>query len=188
MQAHQELDTSGEARYEWERARDAAMCHAKRLEKLGLHKQLVNRILEPYSWITVIISATDYSNFFKLRCATNAQPEMQQIANMMRDLYMGTVPKLLYLYQWHLPFVPNNEICDIGTARDLSVARCARVSYLTHDGQHSPEKDLTLAKRLQESGHWSPFEHQATPALRDCAGNFTGWKQYRHYREGAPNA
>jgi thymidylate synthase ThyX len=179
MQADQEIADMASARRIWEGARDAAVAHARQLDALGMHKQLVNRVLEPYSWITVIISATDYSNFFKLRCNSEAQPEMQWIAGMMRDAYYGATP-ILITDGWHLPFVREAEKENLETALHLSVARCARVSLLTHDGKHDPSKDLNLAKRLQESGHWSPFEHQATPTLRDYAGNFTGWKQNRH--------
>src|SRR5680860_1478525 len=179
MQAKEELSHEEQqlAISAWIHGRDAAISESKRL-------------LEPWMWITVIISATEWDNFFRLRCHVDAQPEIQKIAGMMRDLYMGIVPKLLHPGQWHLTFVPNYEICDIATARDLSAARCARVSYLTHDGQHDPEKDLKLAKRLHESGHMSPFEHQATPvndARAIPAGNFDGWHQYRH-RLGTPDA
>jgi thymidylate synthase ThyX len=177
------------AKAAWLVARNCAVTHARRLASIGAHKQTVNRLLLPWKWITVVITATEWDNFFKLRCAPDAQPEMHQIANMMRDAYVHPIdPPRKITDGWHLPFIMESEEGDIATALSLSVARCARVSYLTHDAKHDPEKDLLLAKRLQESGHWSPFEHQATPTLRDCAGNFTGWRQYRHYREGAPNA
>jgi hypothetical protein len=181
MQAHEAIEDIEGAIEWWLRGRDMIYEWTKeKASRFNLHKQLINRPLEAWMFITVIISTTDYSNFFKLRCNDESQPEMQRIAGMMRAAYECTMPKLLYPGQWHLPFVREAEKENIETAISLSVARCARVSYLTHDGKHDPAKDLLLAKRLQESGHWSPFEHQATPTLRDCAGNFTGWKQNRH--------
>jgi hypothetical protein len=78
--------------------------------------------------------------------------------------------------------------------RKISVGRCARVSYLTHDGKRDQQADIDLHDRLLTSGHWSPFEHVAEalavppvnpgpeylPAHPGCSGNFrTGWRQYR---------
>jgi hypothetical protein len=64
------------------------------------------------------------------------------------------------------------------------VARCARVSYITHEGKRYISKDLELYERLMSggaNGHWSPTEHVATPLAdpRETSGNLRGWKQYR---------
>ena len=57
----------------------------------------------------------------------------------------------------------------------LCAARCARVSYETSATQRSRADDVALAKRLATSGHWSPFEHIATPMLRgEYSANFFG--------------
>jgi len=189
MQAKEEL--TGEDRIDaectWLMARDAAVEYAQELVKAHTHKQIVNRLLEPWMWITVIITATDYANFFALRCHPDAQPEIQRIADIMRIAYGLSGPALVDHGEWHLPYVTDEEInCGSWASsalKDLSVARCARVSYLTHDGEHNPEKDLTLAERLRTSGHWSPFEHQAKPALGEIMvgrpSNLKGWTQYR---------
>lgn len=188
MQAKEELSAKqiSMAQAEWIEARDCALLHARRLANLGAHKQIVNRILEPWMWITVIITATEWENFFNLRCHIDAQPEIQKIAYMMRDLYETSIPQSLGKFEWHLPFVEVDEMGDYRKSLALSVARCARVSYLTHDGQHDPEKDLQLAQRLNAAKHLSPFEHQATPIRLDRAtpaGNFVGWHQHRHSRQ-----
>lgn len=183
MQAEIELDSEaqGLALKVWLKARDEMLLASEHLAKLGVHKQICNRLMEPWMWITVIVTATEYENFFHLRCHPDAQPEIQKIANMMRDLYRTNSPRLLKTGMWHTPYIQPNEELSHLQELDVSVARCARVSYLTHDGKREIEADLKLFDRLQSSGHWSPFEHvaRATPVVQ--SGNFSGWKQYRKY-------
>lgn len=198
MQAGGELEGEQLAavKAEWLAARDRALASAEVLSGLELHKQIVNRILEPWMFITVLVTATEWDNFFGLRCHPAAQPEIRRAAEMMRDAMAASTPVGRDV---HLPFVRENDLdwCKGGDGdaaayrrlRLLSVARCARVSYLTHDGVHSPAADLDLAERLSTSGHWSPFEHVAEamttdPLLRSpgeytACGNFRGWKQFR---------
>ncbi len=185
MQAREELSTNDkrEAEIQWLQARNEAVRRVRFLVKVGAHKQIVNRIIEPWMWITTIISATDYENFFNLRCHADAQPEIQKIAYMMRDLYRENTPALREAGEWHLPYITDEDRLKYGPGDllRLSVARCARVSYLTHDGEHDPGKDLGLYQYLWDSGHWSPFEHQAMPGRSgERSGNFTGWAQHRH--------
>jgi thymidylate synthase ThyX len=175
------------AKAEWHAALADALQHAERLAEkdIDLHKQLVNRLLEPFAWITVIITATDWANFFTQRAHEDAQPEIKHIAEMMLAAYRASTPVPIAMSGWHLPLVQDDEralpaelLCKI------SVARCARVSYLTHDGKRDRDKDLELYERLVgggANGHWSPFEHVATPAADAAArsANFTGWEQFR---------
>jgi hypothetical protein len=195
MQAKEELDPilAGAAKVEWLRARDAAVDSVRYMQQVGLHKQISNRLLEPWMWITVLVSATNFSNFFALRCHPDAQPEIRVIAEMMRDLYFKSQPKMLAYLHWHLPLLDDKaELLEAGvTLQDLikiSVGRCARVSYLTHDGKRNPQADIDLHDRLATSGHWSPFEHVAWAAQptsrfgevrRVRSGNFEGFEQYR---------
>lgn len=77
---------------------------------------------------------------------------------------------------------PGDEVLDRTQLRLVSVARCARVSYLTHDGVRDVQADLKLAETLRTNGHFSPWEHVA----HSCDGrwgNFKGWKQLRYYVE-----
>jgi len=175
------------ARSEWLRALADALAHAERLAdaEIDLHKQLVNRLLEPFAWITVIVTATEWANFFTQRCHADAQPEIKHLAEAMLGAYAASRPVDVARGRWHLPLIQDDErdlpddlLCK------LSVARCARVSYLTHDGRRDHEKDLELYERLLgggANGHWSPFEHVATPALgaSDRSANFVGWEQFR---------
>jgi len=55
-------------KWEWLRARDHAISKAKELNNTGVTKQLCNRLLEPFMWHTVIVTATEWENFFALRC------------------------------------------------------------------------------------------------------------------------
>lgn len=155
------------------------------LEKLGLHKQIANRYLEPWFNITVVVSATNWSNFYHLRNHEKAQPEFRALAESMLEAHNASVPRLLTDGDWHLPFVEESEHEELGTYKAIrvSVARCARVSYLNHEGRRSTYKeDLALFNRLlaDEPKHASPAEHQAAPASADTvSGNFTGWVQFR---------
>ena len=191
MQANEALTPVEQAvaTIEWLQARNHAVDQAERLRTLGVHKQITNRLLEPFLWHTVICSATEWDNFFALRCHPDAQPEIRTIAVMMRDLYLDTFPTPLQNGEWHLPYVLPDER-EQWTKDDparaqlalISSARCARVSYLTHDGRRDIDADLALAKRLEASGHMSPFEHPALAVdSTERFGNFKGWKQFRKF-------
>ncbi len=155
--------------------------------KTPLHKQIANRLLEPFMWHTIIVTATDWSNFFALRANPQAQPEIQKAAYMMKAAYAEHEPSLLRDREWHLPLIQPDEYdnIELDELKKISVGRCARVSYLTHDGVRDPEKDIQLHDSLMKSGHMSPFEHVARPmtdeefANSHYSGNFRGWHQYR---------
>lgn len=177
------------AEFVWLKARDAAVEQAEAMVALGVAKQYGNRILEPYSWTKVIVTSTDWGNFFALRCHEAAQPEIHALADKMYDAYYSTNPEKRESGQWHLPFIGEmdgieNPFEPMEFFIKRSVARCARVSYLNHDGTSSTaEQDLQLYDRLVGSApiHASPAEHQAM-AVGDPnvkSGNFRGWIQYR---------
>lgn len=186
MQAKEELDAEGKAQAKtwWAMAQDKAIEYVRILANLKLHKQITNRLLEPFMNITVICTATDWSNFFALRCHEDAQPEIRELAfHMLRDYY-NNIPRPIRSGEWHMPYIrEEDEALPLDTKKKLSVARCARVSYLTHDGKRDIDKDLELYDRLLESGHMSPFEHVATPMStlvgHAYSGNFRGWIQFR---------
>ena len=209
MQADEEInEISRQAAVSlWLEARDRIVSRAKDLHRLGVHKQTVNRLLEPFLWQTVVVSATDWSNFYALRANSDAQPEIRTIAEMMKELQAAHQPTLLEKGEWHLPFIQPEERDGVfeksETARQVSSARCARVSYLTHDGKRDIQADVSLYERLVSGGHMSPLEHVATPAFEEIdqirisdsygfeagsvryessfAGNFRGWKQLRKF-------
>jgi len=176
-----------EAKRIWLSARDAAIEHARKLMELKVHKQELNRVLEPFLWHTVIVTATEWDNFFTLRCASNAQPEIRAAALKMREAIAASKPVPVTYDAWHLPLVQDDErSLPIETQKKISAARCARVSYLTHEGTREIEKDLELHDRLKTDRHLSPFEHVATPAHDvEFHANFRGWRQMRHEIEAA---
>lgn len=157
------------------------------LDVLGVHKQLINRLLEPWLFTTVIVSGTDWSGFFLQRCHKDAQPEFQHVATLLRDAIENSSPRLLRSGEWHLPLMRPDEVdMDPLVARRVSAARCARVSYLTHEGVRDVNADLDLFDRLVcrasslEPGHWSPLEHVAqSQGIRRRSGCFLGWTQLR---------
>lgn len=188
MQAGAELsdDARTEAVMQWLYARDKAVERARILAELGVHKQVVNRVIEPWMWITVIISATELDNFFGLRRHKDAEPHFHELADKMWAVREDSMPRVLSASEWHLPLIHWDDVVDRALSlTDLikvSVGRCARVSYLTHDGRRAPEEDIALHDRLivQEPLHASPAEHVAQALAEPLrAGNFIGWRQYR---------
>jgi thymidylate synthase ThyX len=165
----------------WLDARDAAVRYVKQFADQHVHKQVANRILEPFMWHTVIVTATEWDNFFELRCSQNAQPEIRVAAERMRAAYVDGSPKTIGIGEWHLPLLQEDErALQLDVQKKLSVARCARVSYLTHDGKRDVDADLELFSRLKSDRHLSPFEHVATPSGdMDFHANFRGWVQMR---------
>lgn len=197
----------------WREAADNACKTAEMMEKLGIHKQHVNRILEPFQFIRVIVTATEWCNFFILRLAPDAQPEMQELAGAIYDemdhyrdknvgilefnapskhctsifdpTSSGNVPTVV-----SLPYIVDDDIKEIGkedykTLMKISAARCARVSYNNHDGSKpNIDKDLALYEHLYAGRHMSPMEHTC---IRDKDykkhANLTGWESLRYLVE-----
>lgn len=151
-------------------------------EKLGMHKEVVNRLIEPWLMVDVIVTATEWSNFISLRLNEAAQPEIRYVAEKINNLLQNQKPNLLHSGDWHLPFIMENEAAlDLEIKKKVSAARCARVSYSLFDGKTSDvESDLRLCEKLSSSGHWSPFEHVAKALdKKKREGNLIGWKQFR---------
>lgn len=153
------------------RAIEAATLQSKK----GLSKQICNRYLEPFMWHTVIVTGTEWENFFALRAHDQAEIHIQELAHKMLEEYNKSIPNQLKAGDWHMPFGDKIEASRI-TASNLgdnspdsvtkaririATARCARVSYLNFEGNDDLGADIRLHQRLLESGHMSPFEHCA---------------------------
>lgn len=206
MQGGEELSSSErqDAEYGWIHARNSAVQHAQHLANIGVHKSVVNRILEPFMWHTVIVTATEWDGFWDQRCSELAQPEIKVAAELMREAYNTSEPKYVDFGWWHLPYIDEEEdspalekyLNDRGyntagfnfsdetlrrgieLVKQVSVARSARVSYLNHDGTRDIAKDVDLYNRLVSADplHASPLEHVCTPASTGeaRAGNVLG--------------
>ena len=186
----------------WLVARDRAVEAAEGFMNAGYHKQLVNRLLEPFIWIDTLVTATDWANFFALRDHPDAEPHIRDLARLVKEAIEASSPQPLEPGQWHLPYISRSELDDwsvsqpvnaIETARQVSAARCARISYAPFDGNPSLQAELERFGKLilNQPVHASPVEHQATPdwlieensALRWANfkehRNLRGWRQFR---------
>lgn len=193
MQAKTEVEDSVKqtAMQIWLQARDDAISHAQRLAANGLHKQIINRILEPYQMIKVIVTATDYANWFNLRLHPDAQPEIYALADSMYKVLALSEPMEISYGEWHLPYIarerdeqggikyfvynqdedPTSEAyghqyyvtLTLEQAQKISCSCCAQVSYRKSDT--SIEKAIAIYDKLVNSSpvHASAFEHCATP-------------------------
>nr|DAS96656.1 MAG TPA: thymidylate synthase, flavin-dependent [Caudoviricetes sp.] len=199
MVADKELSEADiqECRHLWLSARDAAVEYAKMFADKGLHKQVTNRLLEPFMWSDVLITATEWDNFFELRLAHDSQPEMQELATVMKQAIDASMPTST---PFHLPYIRKEEVLEWPAINnlseryeewflffsDVSAARCARVSYRNHDNTDCViEKDIQLADTLRKSKHFTPFEHQAIwiGETAQNTANFRGWQSRRIFLE-----
>lgn len=197
MQANSELKgwRRAAAQFLWRTCGKVVCLFAWGMMKLGLHKQVANRVLEPWQFINVLVSSTEWENFFNLRCHPDAQPEIQTLASSIRfsqcahSVLVGPTP--LGKGEWHLPYITPEErrTLPLGVLLKLSTARCARISYEPFDGNASVEKEVERHDRLVASRpiHASPAEHQGQ-AMDTGSGNFNGFVQYRSFIERGVNA
>lgn len=165
----------------WEYAKDSAVGFSQAFAEAGYHKQICNRLTEPFQMMKVLISATEWDNFFWLRCDTAADPTLQELARVMELAREDSRPFELRAGEWHLPYLGRSrgfveEIAyfddfdsedaqnyNLEDAIKVSAARCAAVSYRNVD--YSLDKSKEVYDRLvgAEKKHGSALEHQATP-------------------------
>lgn len=173
----------------WSLAALSAARFAEEMAEAGYHKQVVNRLLEPFQRMKTILTATEYENFWWLRVDADADPTIEALAKAMQQEYEASKPELLQPGQWHTPYVEhfyeniglegddvwvfcgyyvedeNGEkvILDVEEAKAISSSCCAQVSYRRLNS--TKDKALDIYGRLLsgQKVHASPFEHQATP-------------------------
>lgn len=182
-------------RFVWNNTGRAVALVSKFLELCGVHKQFANRLTEPWQFISVLVTATEYSNWYKLRNHKDAQPEIQCLAREMLKTLADSTPTLLNEGGWHLPYIYSYErtLYSISDLLKMSTARCARVSYGNFDGKGTTiDADFKLYYQLIESKpeHASPTEHQAvvksTENLKNWKSNFDDtWVQHRKFIENS---
>lgn len=153
--------TKAKALTEWEHALEEAITTCEHLSELGVAKQEANRILAPFLRIPIIVSGTEWENFFSLRTADGVQPDFRQTAIAMERLYRESKPVTLNPGDWHIPYGDRFKELGLRDRLKNSVACCARISYLNHDGEFSFSLNCGLHDDLLSDCHMSPFEHQA---------------------------
>lgn len=193
----------------WRLAGEQAIDAAEAFMEADYHKQLVNRLIEPFTYIDTLITATNWTNFLWLRNHQDAEPHLQDLARLVAQALDEADVKELGAYGWHLPYVhpaeahqilwegreaellASHEIYSIEALRRISAARCARISYAPFDGNASYERELERYEGLVSSDriHASPMEHQCKPdtwlehvegwARPHLHGPLTGYIQFR---------
>lgn len=169
------------ARAFWLDGRDKVIEIVKLMEDRGIHKQVTNRLLEPFLWHTIIVTATEWSNAFNLRRDKHAQEEIRRPMQWMFEQYNDSQPEDVDFGQWHLPLVKGRdhsvlreESFSTKDIAKISCGRCGRVSYLTHEGQRDPKADVAIVdEKFSANGHMSPLEHAARPMYEDEYHLFT---------------
>jgi hypothetical protein len=186
MQAKEELTGTNytDAKFIWDRARQDALHWAWALaDRVGLHKQVANRITEPWMTMKTVISGTEWKNFFWLRAHADAQPEIHELAIKMWDAYNKSTPTRLHPGEWHVPYVRTDRSIVDGSlcyydhkgddltaeeAKIISASCCAQVSYRKNDDSFEKAEKIFDQLINSQPCHASPVEHQATPMRTDA--------------------
>lgn len=169
----------------WNYAKSLMIPIVQAYDEAGYHKQIPNRLLEPFQYMQTIVTGTEWDNFFELRISEAAEPHFNKLATLMKVAMDNSNPELLEIGDYHLPFITDKDYFSVqnvvdnsnGLTRQLaeseeillkvSVARCARVSYGLNERltTRDIEDDLKLYQQLLDGGHMSPFEHVAAPMI-----------------------
>lgn len=191
MQADQELtgDTLAMAKQIWRASAEDAVMRAHQLAETGMHKQIANRVLEPYMWAHGVITSTEWDNFFGLRLHSSAQPEFRELANKIWYVMKESTPAPLRPNDWHMPYAgaeSMEQILDsinkyghifresqfdpaLSIRLIMSTARCARSSYKPFDADRPStfEEDMVTYQKLNLPGtsNYNPTQPiHASPA------------------------
>ena len=162
----------------WRCAGEEAVRWSKSLASQGLHKQIVNRVTEPFQIMKTVVTSTEWENWYNLRNHADAQPEIRELAKDMLAAHKASKPTILYPGEWHVPYVDRytsaagmsymigESVVPMEVARKVSASCCAQVSYRNSDD--SIEKAEMIFDKLINSdpAHLSPVEHQATPMTK----------------------
>lgn len=186
---NQLIDAGYEPATWWGLAGLSAARFAEGFAEAGYHKQIANRLLEPFQRMKTVLTATDFENFWWLRVDKDADPTIFALAEAMKKAFDESLPELLEPGQWHTPYVDHvyeyEDIDDkecvvfvgycvldendkpvmltVEEAKAISASCCAQVSYRVLN--NTKDKALDIYGKLLSGNkvHASPFEHQATP-------------------------
>lgn len=188
---NQLIDAGYEPATWWGLAGLSAARFAEAFAEAGYHKQIANRLLEPFQRMKTVLTATDFENFWWLRVDKDADPTIFALAEAMKKAFDESLPELLEPGQWHTPYVDHvyeyEDIDDkecvvfvgycvldendkpvmltVEEAKAISASCCAQVSYRVLN--NTKDKALDIYGKLLSGNkvHASPFEHQATPLV-----------------------
>jgi len=169
----------------WSQALSAAAHSTRELLAMGVHKQIANRVTEPWHIMKTVVSGTEWANLWWLRDHPDAQPEFQELARCMQTSLSRSQPQLLLVGEWHLPYVntrrdsrgkltyhSDQEELTLTQAQEISTACCAQVSYRRLDQTLAKAQEIYQRLVASDPKHMSPCEHQATPQPSPCLGNW----------------
>lgn len=193
---YNDMPVSGTPQEAWAEASRNAVYKAVCFNEAGYHKQITNRLLEPFQTIKVVVTATEFDNFFWLRFHKAAQPEIQELARCMLVAKKRSVAEVLQVGEWHTPYVDHwrdedglkyiledeggqGFFCNIQDALKVSASCCAQVSYRKTDDSLEKADKVWRMLTTDERVHSSPTEHQATPIDRKSVSNFTFFKDIK---------
>lgn len=158
----------------WLHGRDVMADLAESFAKAEYHKQVANRLVEPFMWMDLLVTATDWKNFLHLRDHPDAEPHIRDLAVLVGQALENAHVQDLAIGEWHLPYItvddwetldeaPYSE--QLETMKKISAARCARISYKPFDGNSSYEREIERYDLLvgNDAVHASPLEHQCSP-------------------------
>lgn len=163
----------------WFNAMRYAIETASLMSELGTHKQITNRLTEPWALQRMVISGTEWNNFFHLRAHPDAQPEFQELALCMQKAILKSRPQTLEPGEWHVPYVErrftngvryyvDDKEISLQDALRVSASCCAQVSYRKNDSTLEKARDICERLLNGSVAHSSPFEHQGTPIADNC--------------------
>lgn len=179
----------------WLKAAKHAREYVAILQSLGLHKQLANRLIEPFMWTKGVVTTTreGYESFFKLRSHKDAQPEIKTLSDAMREAIEDSEAVYKKYGEYHLPYFSFGGAYTmpsymkkqdlIHDAIKISTSCCAQISYRSLDDSLEKAKKIYDMLNLPENGvykedppHLSPAEHVAKivnqTASDRSSGNF----------------
>ena len=182
----------------WTGARDSMLSHSTVLSDMGLHKQIANRITEPFQMMKTVISGTEWANLIWLRHHADAQPEFYELADCIVKCLEQSESILIVAGEWHTPYVhrfrdidnvlqyldSNGEKLSVEDAIKVSASCCAQVSYRRNDDSLEKAKDIFARLIESEPIHASPIEHQATPMKYKDAGLYSQHMNPSSWEEG----
>lgn len=167
----------------WMAAAERVAFNAENMVNLGAHKQIVNRILEPFQWMKTVVTSTEWDNWFWLRNHVDAQPEIKRLAEVMWEAKENSVARELEPGMWHTPYYGEGywgclSPDSLEDALAISASCCAQVSYRKLDDSLEKAQDIFAKLIDSKPCHASPTEHQATPLVN---------AEYLYGEDGKPN-